>query len=73
MIYKGPGFLAVLNMAPLSPHLPSPVSKIESATHRKTEKERWERRAKEWVRSQIIRWRECLVLYKSFNNLWFSR
>jgi hypothetical protein len=55
--------------------LPPPPSRQQArlATHRKNEKERhiagdrWGGRR--WARSQIIRWRESLVLYKSFNTL----
>jgi hypothetical protein len=51
-----------------------PASKLDpAATHRKTEEERQladERGEKGGGRSQIIRRRESLVFYKSFNTLW---
>jgi hypothetical protein len=57
---------------PTPPPLPSVSSTSES--HRKTEKKRqlsdW-RGGKGWARSRILRPQESLVLYKSFNTLWF--
>jgi hypothetical protein len=71
VIYRGPGFLAVIRFN--SP--PFPFSKLErTATYRKTKKERQitdrRRGDKRWGRSQIIRRQESLVLYKSVNILW---
>jgi hypothetical protein len=40
MIYSGPGFLALSDLAPLPPPLPSLVSTVDGDTHKKTEKER---------------------------------
>ncbi len=69
---RGPGFLAVVifNSSPS----PFPVSKLDrrAASHVKSEKKRQLADAR-WGRgvgrSQIMRWRESLVLCKSFNTL----
>ncbi len=76
MIYRGPGFLAVVWFGSSPTPSPPPVSKSRPATHRKTKKERQfadGRRGKGWARSRIIRPLESLVLYKSFNNLCVGR
>ncbi len=66
MIYRGPGFLAIVWFG--SPPTPSPsVSSTGDAP------EDWERETTCWREkvggSQIIRWLESLVLWKSFNIL----
>ncbi len=68
MVYKGPGFLAVVwfGSSPTS----SPVSKLSlflSLPPRAHWRERVERG---WARSRIIQPWESLVLYKLFNTLW---
>ncbi len=59
------------DLAPPPPPPPSPVKKIDRpGTHRKYEKKRQfanRREGRECGRSQIIRWHENLVFYKSFN------
>jgi hypothetical protein len=75
-IYRGQGFLAfVWFCSSPPPHPHSPESKLDPPTDRKTEKERQVADGRGegggWMRSQIIRWRESLALYKSFNTLWW--
>ncbi len=62
-------FSPLYDLAPTPP--PSPLSRQQArpATHRKTKKER-ELVDGRGGRSQIIWWRESLVLNKSFNTLW---
>jgi hypothetical protein len=75
MIYRGPGFLAVLSVGPS----PNPSHPLQSASclcfsvflcvaDRGYWQERWGRRG--WWRSKLITSQESLVLYKSFNTLW---
>jgi hypothetical protein len=58
----------------LPPPLPfSPIGKARPATRGRLGKRttyRRDRREKGWGRSQIIRQRKSLVLYKSFNTPW---
>ncbi len=69
MIYRGSGFLATAWFGSSSTHsLPPLVSKVDrqlTARLRKRDKGEGRRRG----RSQIMRWRESLVLYKSFDTL----
>ncbi len=62
MVYRGPGFLSDDMASPL------PLSKRETKKERQLTDGRGGRRG--WGRRQIIRRRESLVLYKSFNNPW---
>jgi len=66
MIYRGPGFLAVVWFGSSCPFPPSPVSKLDRRHTRR-------RGGRGWARSRIIRLQESLVLYKSFNTLWLKR
>jgi hypothetical protein len=77
MINRGAGFLAVVlfvySPTPLSPSPSVRSIRTTGDTQVKTEKERQlaDGRGGEGVgEEQIIRWRESLVLYKSFNILW---
>ncbi len=65
--YKGPDFLAVVWFG--SSHTPSPLNSSTEEIQEDWEIETtcWQERV--WGRSQIIRQRESLVLYKSFNTL----
>ncbi len=75
MIDRGPGFLVVVKFGYFFTFLPpSPVTYSSSTCDTQAEKERQliDRRrggGRGRGRSQIIRWRENLVLYKSFNTL----
>jgi hypothetical protein len=81
MIYRGPGFLAVVwfgsSSFPATP-FPSHVSKLDGDTQEDWERETtfWRERGREggWVRIRIIRPQKSMmvVLYKSFNTLWLS-
>ncbi len=62
MISRGPGFLAVVWLAPNPPPPPSPVFLPQLPAELTNGQGRG--------RGQIIRRREILVLYKSFNTLW---
>jgi hypothetical protein len=73
VIYRGPNFLAIVWLGS-SPNLSfSPISKLDPR-HTGRLRNRttcWQERGKRgWGRSQIIRRRESLVLYKSFNTLY---
>ncbi len=73
MIYRGPGFLAVVWFG--SCPIPFPSLPSVSSTKKTEKKKRQladERVGRGWGRSQIIRRRESLVLNKSFNALWGS-
>ncbi len=73
MIYRGPGFLAGVwfRSSPTpSPPLPSVSSTGDPEEDWEREKTCWRERSEEWGRSQIIRRRENLVFYESFNTLW---
>jgi hypothetical protein len=69
MIYRGPGFLAILWFGSSPPPLPSVSSTGDT-------QEDWEKKPTWWQkgggrgRSRIIRPQESLVLFKSFNTLW---
>ncbi len=74
MIYRRPGFIAVYDF--FDPHPttlpPAPVSKLErrhTGSLRKRDNLLTGEGGRGWGRSQIIRQRESLVLYKSFNIL----
>ncbi len=73
---EGQAFSLSYDFAPRPPPAPSPVSKLDPATHRKTEKERQlaDRREGEGgrARSRIIWTQKSLVLFKSFNTLCFN-
>jgi hypothetical protein len=72
MIYRGPGFLAVVwfGSSPI-PLPPSPISTLSIFLSLPVcRRSRFlTREGRGWGRSQIIRWGESLVLYKSFNTL----
>ncbi len=73
-IYRGPGFLAVVWFgSTATPSLPSSlVRKLDRRHTKKTEKLRQladRRGGKGWAWSRIIRSKESLALYKSFNIL----
>jgi len=75
MIYKGPGFLAVVGFGSSPTPLPAlfPVSKLDrrhTGRHWKRDNLRTGEGGRGWRRSQIRRWRESLFLYKSFKTLW---
>ncbi len=75
MIYRGPGFLAVVWYgSPPLPLSPSCPSEARPATTRKTEKEEklLTGEGKGVGEEQIIRQQQSLVFYKSFNTLWFD-
>ncbi len=63
---EGQAFSLSYDLAP--PPLPPPFAR--PVIHRKTKKERQLAHERGRGRSQIIREREHLVLYKSFNSLW---
>jgi hypothetical protein len=72
MIYIGPGFLAVVIFG-FSP-TPSPLFRQQVASS--FSQSSWTSlltggRGRGWGRSQIIQQLESLVLYKSFNTLWY--
>ncbi len=77
MIYRGTGFLATYNLAPPHPFpAPSPISKLDRRHTGKVRKRENMLTGEDrggWGRSQIIRWRESLVLYKLFKTLWCGR
>ncbi len=69
VIYRGPGFRAVYDLAPPPPLPPSRQQVVFlSQSSSMSPFELTDRRGA-WRRSQIIRRRESLVLYKSFNTL----
>jgi hypothetical protein len=76
MIYRGPGFLAVALFGS-SPPLPSPLSRQQVVSLsqstcvvcRRSSLLTGEVGGGEWARSQIIRPRESLALYKSISTL----
>ncbi len=75
MIYRGPGFLTVGHMIWLLSHTPSPVSNLSLFNQSSCVSlvELTDGRGRRgWGKSQIIRQRESLVLYKSFNTLCLS-
>jgi hypothetical protein len=63
--YRGPGFLAKARFGSSATLLSPPVSKLDRQNTGRLRKRDGGR-----GRSQIIRQRESLVLYKSFNTLW---
>jgi hypothetical protein len=65
LLYRGPGFLAVVWFGSLPPPHPLP------AIHRKTEKERQLADGRGVGEEPSLRRRESTVLYKLFNTLWF--
>jgi hypothetical protein len=70
MIYRGPGFIAVVWYGSSPTHSLPPVSKLSlflSLSVCRRTRAFWLERG--WERSQIIRRRESLVLYKLFNAL----
>ncbi len=76
MIYRGPGFLAVVwfgsSPTPL-PHPPSSLSKLNrqhTGRLRKKDKLLTGEGGRGWARSWIFRPQESLFIYKSFGNLW---
>jgi hypothetical protein len=66
MIYRGPGFLAIVWFGSSPTPLPLSCQRIVSLPSLLVTDGR---EGRGWGRSQIIRRRESLVLYKSFNNL----
>jgi hypothetical protein len=69
MIYRGPGFLGVESFA--SSPTPSHQQVVSLTQSSCVSPLAFCRRGERgWVRSQIRRRRESLVLYKSFNTLW---
>jgi hypothetical protein len=73
IIYRGPGFIAD-NLAPPSPPTPSPGSKLDKRYIGRLRKREnlltGEGRGGRRIAESIIRPKERLVLYKSFNTLW---
>jgi hypothetical protein len=69
-IYRGPGFLAVIWFNPLPLSRQQVVSLSQSSCVFPVELTKGRGRAWGRGRSQIIRLREGLVFYKSFNSLW---
>jgi hypothetical protein len=67
--YRVPGFLAIVWFCSSSTPPPRAPSPLPSVGPTGDTQENWER---EGERSQIIRRRVCLVLYKSFNTLWLQ-
>ncbi len=79
MIYRGPGFDAfVYDLAPVHPLPPPPLPSASclssSAFLWVACRAYWRERGEGmgWARSQIIRPRKRLVLYKSFSSLWLE-
>ncbi len=73
MIYRGPGFLAVVRFGSSPTLLPHLSSVSSTATHRKTEKEKTccqERGERGGRGAESYDRKKVLVLYKSFNTLW---
>ncbi len=71
MIYRGPGFYAPPPPTPPSSHL-SKLDWPHTGRLKKRDNLLTGERGKEWGRSQIIRERENLALYKSFNTSWLK-
>ncbi len=74
MINRGPGFLAVVWFD--SSPTPSPLSRQQVVSLSQSScvspiELTDGRGGRGWGRSQNIRKRECLILYKSFNSIWF--
>jgi hypothetical protein len=72
MIHRGPGFLAVVWFGSSPSPPPSSVSKFSIVLSLPVGLTDGEEGGKGVGRSQIIRWRESLVLYRSSNTLWVS-
>ncbi len=71
MIYRGPGFLAIMWLS----FSPSPLSKLSlflSIPVCRRLSLLTGKGVRGWGRSQIIRRRECLFLCKSFSTLWVN-
>jgi len=67
LIYRGPGFLAVVCFGSSPPPLPPSCQQLVSLSQSSEISA-----GRGWARSQIIPGRESLILCKSFNTLWLE-
>jgi hypothetical protein len=72
MIYRGPGFLAVVGFGSLPTSSPIQFDPRIIGSLRNRDNFLTGEGGRGWARSRIIQPQERLVLYKSFNTLWYT-